>query len=465
MGKPGEKKHSKLGASIAKRWLNCVGSVNLSEKAPPVVEGPHAAKGTKAHDLLEYRIHRDILDTPVAKLPKIPKKVPKEDEDAVQVAIDWIELNYMKDLGDILLAETKADLSHIDGEMFGTADISIVRLFGRLTVVDYKNGAGIVVEVVDENGNLNEQLMYYLLGIAKKYDFNFDEYEIGIIQPHAPHPEGPERMKLVTFDDLMKFEDSLRKGAKRFRDGKNTLFPGEWCRFCPATPICPALGKKSVESARDAFDDDFDSLDSKLPALKHPGDITPEKMGHILRNVEILDSWISAMRGYAQGLLERGGKIDGFKLVQKKPRRQWNDEPRAKTWALDLYGADALDLKSPAQLEKLSKEAKEFVSEEATMISSGVTIAPEKDSRPEVNHIKDVFDDEGETNEKEESHDEEKVVNEKAPGKSKSKAKGKKETVRKIGKSPVLGEGYDQSKVSKSKDPYKEIAEDFDLGF
>jgi hypothetical protein len=53
-----KRKHSKFAASSAKRWLNCPGSVRLSEKAPPQFESIYAKEGTDAHECLEFLVRR-----------------------------------------------------------------------------------------------------------------------------------------------------------------------------------------------------------------------------------------------------------------------------------------------------------------------------------------------------------------------------------------------------------------------
>ena len=48
--------HSKYGASSAERWLNCPGSIQLSETVPPQPSSSAATKGTAAHKLGELAL-------------------------------------------------------------------------------------------------------------------------------------------------------------------------------------------------------------------------------------------------------------------------------------------------------------------------------------------------------------------------------------------------------------------------
>lgn len=408
--KPGEKAHSKLGASIAKRWLNCPPSVAASEAAPPARETEYAAEGTLAHSWLEWVLLSEVLKH--KKLPPKPK-VTSEMENHVQTAVNWIEQEYSPEVGDELLVETKVDLSYIDPLMFGTLDVAIVREFGRLTVIDFKYGAGMAVDVSDDKGSPNEQLVYYALGVAKKYDFNFSDVELVVIQPRCHHEDGPIRSQVFDMRTIMSWEELFRRGAARTKDKNARRFAGDWCRFCPASQGCPAIADRALDAARAAFDDDDTveiTLEEKLPVLPHPKDLKHDVIGKILKNADALEAWIGSVRGYAHGLLERGGTVDGYKLVYKKPRRQWNDPVAAKEWAHRFIGEPAFELCSPAQAEKLLKDGKAWVKQLATPISSGLTMAKDIDPRPAVDHIKNVFsDEEGER----EEESEEKGVHEK----------------------------------------------------
>lgn len=427
------KKHSKLGASIAKRWLNCPGSVAACETAPPQRESEYAAEGTLAHSWLEFVLNTELLGMP-DKLLGRPKGVSLEMENHVQTAVNWIQENFMESLGDMLLVESEVDLSHVDPSMFGTNDVAIIRPFGVLTVVDYKHGAGIPVDVVDDKGNPNEQLMYYALGISKKFDHNFSEVELVIIQPRAPHADGPIRSHKVSIDELLKFEGLLRKGAERTKKKDARRFAGEWCQFCAAKLDCSAFKDKANAAAQAAFSDEIDVTSETLPALPEAKELSPDVIGRILQNADALEAWIDAVRKHAKDILQRGGKVDGFKLVNKRATRVWVNPESISSVLLRDEMFDVFELKTPKQVETILKNDtyySDFVKNNTASVSSGVTIAPESDRRPSVDHIKNVFDDEGEKREEEKVEEkdvEEKVAVQEKASRKKGGRKKKSET-------------------------------------
>jgi hypothetical protein len=93
-----------------------------------------------------------------------------------------------------------------------------------------------------------------------------------------------------------------------------------------------------------------------------------------------------------QAVLEDGGEVPGWKLVQKRASRKWSDEEAVekKLKALKISLMDAKErptLKSPAQIEKLCKaEGKDFTKLADLVVSesSGTTLAPASDKRPAV---------------------------------------------------------------------------------
>ena len=80
----------------------------------------------------------------------------------------YILKRYEGMLTGVFHCETKVSLEFIEPGMFGTVDAAVAEIFGRLVVIDFKYGAGVAVEPKD-----NTQMIYYALGIAHEYDYNF----------------------------------------------------------------------------------------------------------------------------------------------------------------------------------------------------------------------------------------------------------------------------------------------------
>lgn len=376
----GEKAHAKFSASGSSRWLNCPGSMVLSESAPDVPESQYAQEGTRAHECLELLLKNHNQLAAIKNIAK--KQYPLEMVEYAMDAVFWITDLLDAHKGAELLCETEVRLDHIEPGMFGTLDAAIVRHFDRLTVIDYKYGAGLAVHPEYE-GDLNSQLAYYALGISHQYDHNFSEVELVIIQPRAFHESGETiRSAVFPIEKLLAWEQKFRDGVARAKDPFPIYKCGSWCRFCPAALMCPELKDNAMKKAQIVF-----SEDAGLVSVPEPKMIVLPELGPALDACEKLEAWIDKVREHAMHVLERGHEIEGFKLVQKRGIRRWVDEEVVvKRFGKDAYAPPKV--LSPAQLEKKLKIS---FDDYTTAESSGTTLARESDKRPAVKPINQVF--------------------------------------------------------------------------
>lgn len=378
------KDHAKYSASGAERWLNCPGSIALSEDAPPQVESKYALEGTKAHACLEFLLRN------VAKLDAAVKVAEgKYSEEMIEHALTTIQ--YITErLNDFsspeLLIEEKVDASHFTCEgQFGTLDVAIVAELDTLVVIDYKYGGGIAVDPVREDGAPNPQLLYYALGLAKKYDYAFSYIELVVVQPRAWHPDDSTiRSARLTIDEAVAFEDTYRDGVKACEDLLAPRNPGKWCKFCPAGIICPELKEEGFKKARLVFEDQ-----TGVETLPEPVKGNAFDLSLWLELCDKLDVWIAKVREHAEGVLTRGEIINGWKMVEKRGIRKWIDKEKTSEEARELFGDftpfSKPELLSPAQLEKATKghpSSKKFIEERVKSESSGATLVKDDDKRP-----------------------------------------------------------------------------------
>lgn len=390
--------HAKYSASGSPRWLKCSGSIELSEKAPPQSESPYAKEGTEAHECLEFLLNNRNRLLAAEKMAR-----KKWNDDQVNHGLDAVA--YVLEKADTLLvggeveieAETRVDASFFTKEgQFGTTDISIIQLFGKLVIIDYKYGAGVPVSVVE-----NSQLIYYALGMAARYDFNFEEVEMVIVQPRAEHEDGPIRSWSCSMQYLLdEWVPKFKRGVEICEDPfESTLLAGDHCRFCPAAPICPEISNKRLREAQIEFDDDTMEIET-LPSVTK---IAIKNLPTILEACERLEHWIESVRSHAFNVMERNETIDGYKLVKKRSTRKWSDEDKVAKLARKHFGDTAFahpKLLSPAQFEKAhalystdeEKRAKKFVEKYTTNESSGFTMVKESDSRDAINYIETEFE-------------------------------------------------------------------------
>lgn len=407
---PEELAHSPIGASSCERWWNCPGSVRLLRTLPDNMFRPtmYTAEGTLAHKLCE-----DVLKGKY-KLVDLELKCVGETrmQDGFEVEItdemieairiyeftvtqDAVEMGFYTGSG--IRVEQQFVLADVDPYAFGTTDAIVGVDFGLLRVYDFKYGAGVAVEVEE-----NKQLMYYALGAFQTA--TFEEIEIIIVQPRARHKDGAVRRWRMPASTLLAFRDELKKRVAATRNPNAPCVAGEWCNksFCPARPVCSAVLNKTSELAQSKFTEIIDSR----PAS--PDQMTREQILNVLKYAPMIHDWLKEVEGYALGLAESGEELPGFKLVPKRATRKWNKSETDVADELSLFVSDDVlyekSLKSPAKMEKALKSAgvykyADIVGAHTISLSSGLTLAPESDTRAAVRSIAELEFTEIETDE------------------------------------------------------------------
>jgi hypothetical protein len=404
-----ERAHAKLSPSASKRWMECPGSIRLSEGIEQT-SSIFADEGTAAHTLAEhclsngYNAERfaewwiDIRTKDArARFVESVNGEPRDEYGMFQVDDEMVEgvqtyLDYirgMKGSEDEMDVEFRFDLQHISEGMFGTGDCVIYQpRMRRLIVVDFKYGRGVPVDPES-----NPQLLCYGLGALKRHGNRpVTTIMLAIVQPRCNHPKGPIREWTTNALDLLDFEVDLRDAAEQTQKSDAPLKAGDWCGFCPAAATCPALRAKSVEMAGLEFEAEG----------APPEGMTPEELSGVLEEVGIVEKWCIRVKKFAHDLALGGGSVPGWKLVDKRAIRKWkSDDEAAKLLQLE-YGLSDEDvfikkMKSPAQLEPLmpgknkdlrGKAMAPLVKKE----SSGLVLVPVTDKRPPANSGGSEFD-------------------------------------------------------------------------
>lgn len=397
--------HARLSASSAHRWMNCPGSVRMSAGLKDA-ETVYQIEGRAAHALAEYALkHQDgwshvaHVDVPTEDGPRA---FPVDDtmRDAVELYVSTVQ-DLLKQVGGALYIERTFDLSILrpPEPMFGTADAVIVG-DRTIDVIDLKYGAGVTVEVTD-----NVQLLYYALGaivaeftrrvmdpsdaVAIEQGENmldaatrlFDRVRVHIVQPRAPHTDGPVRSSLIfSGADIKAFAVKLLTRADNVQAPDAVLQAGSWCQFCPARGHCPELAAHAKLVAQT----DFESVPMEAPPdVEH---MSIERVAAILQNVEVLNIFIDSLKQRITNELESGREVPGWKLVNKQAQRQWLGTEIVEEWAagngLTLDDIYEKSLRSPAQLEKIIGKAALPEDGLYARVSNGVALVPSTDPRP-----------------------------------------------------------------------------------
>ena len=72
-------KHARCSASAAYRWINCPGSVALSDQCPDPGSSSYADEGTVAHSLAELKLRHVLHEITDAQYKKRLAKIQQDD--------------------------------------------------------------------------------------------------------------------------------------------------------------------------------------------------------------------------------------------------------------------------------------------------------------------------------------------------------------------------------------------------
>jgi hypothetical protein len=357
--------HSSIvGGSTAKRVINCPGSVALVAKMPPKPSSKYADEGTLLHNVIAEIVMsgqppEHYLGTAYEGQTLTQELIDNKLKPAL-TALDEIDPEQEMEIE----AETSVNFGDLLPGVFGSTDL-IGRIGTRAVVLDWKFGDGVAVEVEE-----NMQLMFYAAAAmrtdAAKWAFEgVTEIEMVIVQPPAV------KRWVTTPARIAEFELQLVQAVKMSEKKTAPLRSGDHCRWCAAKPICPVL-TGSVDRALHASVKALDAVE----------------IAAYVQQADLLEAWIADVRALAQQMMEQGARLPGYKLVPKRGTRKWINEERALEELAALgFTSDELtetSLRSPAQMEKVLKKRKlDLPRDLVVSVSTGNTIAPENDPRPE----------------------------------------------------------------------------------
>lgn len=394
--------HALLSASSSHRWLHCPPSVKLAENFPSKTS-IYAEAGRVAHAVAELKARKYFVEPMStrsynAKLKKLQadEHYDKGMESSTDTYLAFLQETAMAfKQSPFVTLETRVDYSEYAPGGFGTADCIMIGE-GRICIIDYKNGAGVPVEAED-----NSQMMLYGLGALKVYapiyGDSIKSVLLAIVQPNA----GGVKTWETTVDTLREWgKEVVIPAAELAAVGGGEFCAGDWCRFCPAKAQCSARARQmlSLEPMLGAEpqgamnDEKINARDDAIAAgAEVPLLLTDAEIGDILMRGRELAAWVKDLEEYALSAALAGREIVGFKAVEGRSTREWNNLDAAFKTLQERGVSEALLYErkpaSVAGLEKtLGKKVFAEASEGLVIKKPGKpTLVPASDKRPAYN--------------------------------------------------------------------------------
>lgn len=230
-------KHAKYSPSASSRWLACPASIQMSEGTEPIVSAA-AQEGTRAHECLEAFLLGGKRD-----LKRVETKLFKDGYPTQMIILahdSAHEIWGIRPPKSEKLIESKSFCTHIHPELFGTVDCAFVEHFGTLHIIDFKYGR-MPVEVKE-----NTQLICYAIGIAHKFDYDFESVKLTVVQPRANHADGFVRSWGMPIEKIFDWEKIFIDGIQKTEQSDPDFNSGSHCYFCPAKKKCFAYDEEAV---------------------------------------------------------------------------------------------------------------------------------------------------------------------------------------------------------------------------
>lgn len=133
------------------------------------------------------------------------------------------------------------------------------------------------------------------------------------------------------------------------------------CAWCRAMPVCPSVqAKLQADTGMD-----FTAMPEESALVETVAAYAPLELATFMNAVPLLESALKAVRAETERRLMSGVPVDGWGLeLGRQGNREFKDAEEAerllrKQFRLNIEDVYTLKLKSPTQIEKLTKPAKD----------------------------------------------------------------------------------------------------------
>lgn len=371
--------HLSIGGSTAARTVKCPAWISRSKDIPRSTENAAADLGTLKHHAMEayYRDGKDFSDL----VGVLSYNDIILDEDMVidsllpaQEAADTVFDKYQVE--NIYI---EPFVQYIEGLAGGSIDVLGFSEDGKTCVtLDWKFGR-ILVDVVD-----NKQVLMYTLSAIKdkiipEADLDKIERFVGVVV--QPKQSFTPQVWEFGIEEVVKFQTELDAAIESSQSDTPIAKTGGHCQYCPAAPYCP----EKLEL---------------IGGLIAPKIAEDRDLSTAMKLVPEIEDWCKDVRKHTHDTLNRGVKVPGFKLVEKRATRKWASESEVAALIrnakkITLSEGFENKLRSPAQIEKICKRKDipfdrftPFVTKEST----GTTLTTEDDKRKAIEHVSEMTD-------------------------------------------------------------------------
>ena len=312
--------HSLLQPSNAAQWVFCPGSVQMNLLTGPKPSNEQASEGRIVHEiaaeLVEGVTRAQLPGRASSKLWDTTRNgvyVTKEMVDSALMYAKHIErlIQYTRVFGGPHLAiERRVEIPDIHETCFGTPDFWIYdKGEDHLTVYDLKYGFG-PVEAFE-----NWQALCYVNGIISELGFTPAKVTIVIVQPRAPHKNGPIRSwNINDTSTLEPYFKRLRDAANMAMGSNAQTCTGPHCRYCPSILTC---------ETRRTVDHSVIDLVSGLNRTETNNNSLWFELYILERCEKALKHRIEALKSEVEAKLRSGTKVPYYKMKDKFSRPFW----------------------------------------------------------------------------------------------------------------------------------------------
>ncbi len=315
-------------------------------KCPGFMSGPAGAAAQRGSEIDSYvtaRLNGEMIDVPAEHAESVEWAVAQHHALAEEVGAS---------------VETQVRVQTSLHGVYGTLDVRAVNAFDLAAVVaDTKSGYG-------DQGDPAEspQLLSYAEGTLREFP-DLERFVLAFVQTDRRRVVRAEVSAEQVRAALPKLAGIIKAAEA---DDPLTYGTGRHCGWCARSATCPAVVSGALVPVVNA------------PALPDASAMQPSEVAAFLdryaERIDLAETVLGQVKARAFAILEAGGEVPGWALVDGRKTRKWTEEVCAEM-ALRKAAEEASvsigdiyvgELKSPAQIDKI-KELKALVASLVTV--------------------------------------------------------------------------------------------------